>query len=116
MALAPKKSVAIQARRRPLANITPISGRSGASVTASLAGQASSMVAPMPSMGQADVGAQRTPSEVAKEPVRDAVPLPMMGRTELPTTLVAPTPAGMTQPNEAPPMQAEVVVAMTGGS
>jgi len=36
------------------------------------------------------------PSEVAEESVMEAVPLPTMGRSELPTTLVAPTSAGVT--------------------
>jgi len=44
-----------------------------------------------------------------------AVPLPTTGRSELPIVLVVPTPAGVTQPDEAPLRQAEVVAAMTGG-
>ena len=55
------------------------------------------------------------PSEVAKEPVMEAVSLPTTGRSELPIVLVVPTPAGVTQPDEAPLRQAEVVAAMTGG-
>ena len=55
------------------------------------------------------------PSKVAEELVMEAVPLPTTGRSELPTSLMAPTPAGATQPDEAPLRQAEVVVAVIGG-
>ena len=96
MALGPKKSVIIQARRRPSVDITPVLGKSGANVTASLVDQAPPMVAPVPSVGQAGMGARRMPSEVAKELVTEEVPLPTTGRSKLPTALVVPTPAGVT--------------------
>ena len=64
LALAPKKSVALQARQQPLAGAVPVSGESGASATASSAGQALPMVAPVPSAGRADATAQGASSEV----------------------------------------------------
>jgi len=64
LALAPKKSVALQARRQLLAGAMPVSGRSGASATASLARQALPTVAPVPSAGRADAAAQGASSEV----------------------------------------------------
>ena len=84
MALVPKKSVAIQARKGP-------------SVTASLAGQAPPVVAPEPSVGQEDTGAQGAPSEVAEQPAMAVIPLPTMGRMGLPTALMALTVVGVTQ-------------------
>ena len=50
----------------------------------------------MPSVGQADVGARRTPSEVAEDLAMEVVPLPMMGWSELPTTLMVLTLVGAT--------------------
>ena len=91
LALAPKKSVALQARRQLSADVAPILGGSGASVTVLLTGQVSPMVAPVPSMGRANVGVQGLPLVVAKRPVIAAIPLPTVGWTGLPTTLVAPT-------------------------
>jgi len=64
LALAPKKSVALQARQQPLAGAVPVSGESGASATASSAGQALPTVAPVPSAGRADAAAQGASSEV----------------------------------------------------
>ena len=86
MAPATKKSVAIQARRRPSPDVALISGGSGAGVIASSASQAPPMVVPMPSVEQADVGAQGAPSEVVEQPVMATIPL-----------LMAPTVAGATQ-------------------
>jgi len=96
LVLAPKKSVALQEGRQSSIGIMPISGVSGAGVTTSSAGQALPTVTPMPSVGQAGVGAQGTPSDVAKQPVMEAIPLPMMGRTELPFMLVALATVGAT--------------------
>ncbi|XP_066342450.1 uncharacterized protein [Miscanthus floridulus] len=56
-----KKSVALQAERVPSPDVTPISGRSGADVVASLVGLASPMVAPVPSVGQAGAEAEEAP-------------------------------------------------------
>jgi len=64
LALAPKKSVALQARQQPLAGAVPVLGESGASATASSAGQALPTVAPVPSAGRADAAAQGASSEV----------------------------------------------------
>ena len=61
------------------------------------------MVAPVPLMGRADVGAQGAPSVVVKQSAMAAIPLPRMGRIGLPTTLVVPTLAGATQPVGATP-------------
>ena len=63
-----------------------------------------------------DAGIQWAPSEVVEQPVMAAIPLPMVGRTGLPTALVAPTVVGVMQPIVTPPTQVEVVAAMTDGS
>ena len=78
MALVPKESIALQSRRQLSVGVVPVSGGSDASVTALPAGQTLLMVVPMPSMGRADVEAQGAPSEVAKQPVMAAIPLPTM--------------------------------------
>ena len=96
LALAPKKSIALQSRQRPLASVAPISGGSGSSMTASSAGRMPSTVAPMPSVGWVDMGAQGAPLEAADHSVMAAIPLLMAGRMELPTVLVAPTVMGVT--------------------
>ena len=83
-------------------------------MTASPVGQALPVAAPMPSAGQAGVGAQRIPSEVAEQPAMVVTPLPTTGRMELPTAIVAPTVAGATPSVEAPLMQAEVAATMIG--
>ncbi|XP_066311335.1 uncharacterized protein [Miscanthus floridulus] len=115
LALTPKKSIAIQVRRQSAVDVAPVLGGSGTSVTASSVDQASPLVAPVPSARQADAGARRMPSEVAEEPMWEAVPLSTTSQSKLLTALVAPTPAGAIWPNEALPMQAEVVAAMIGG-
>ena len=84
-------------------DIAHVSGGSGDGVTTSLAGPAPPVVVPMP-------------SAVAEQPTMEAIPLPMSERAELPTTLVASTTAGVAQPDEVPPIEAEVMVAMTNGS
>ena len=76
MAVAPKKSVAIQARRGPSPNVAPVLGRSGADVAASSASQAPPAVAPMPSEDQADAGAKGAPVEFTEQPAMKAIPLP----------------------------------------
>ena len=100
LALAPKKSIALQSRRQLTVGVMPILGGSGASVTVSPASQALPMVAPMPLAGWADVGIQGAPLEVAEQPVMAAIPLPMVGQMGLPTALVAPTAGGAAQPVE----------------
>ena len=96
LALVPKKSVTLQAGQQPSVGVAPVSGGSGAGVTASPAGQASPTVAPVPSAGQAGAGVRGTPSEVAEPPAMEAIPLPTMGWMELSAGLVAPTVAGAT--------------------
>ena len=51
MALAPKKSVALQVRWWPSVNTTPVSGGSGAGVTTSPADQAPPAAMPVPLVG-----------------------------------------------------------------
>ena len=98
LAVAPKKSVAIQARRGPSPDVVPISGRSGADVAASSVGQAP----PVPSAGQADAGAKGAPSEVAEQTVAEVIPLPMSELTELPLAFVAPSVVGAALQVEGP--------------
>ena len=86
--LAPKKSNALQLRRWPSAGVVPVSGRSGTSVTTSLADQAPPMVAHVPSVGRAVMGVQGAPSEVVEQPVTAAIPLPTVARTGLSTVLM----------------------------
>ena len=74
------------------------------------------MVASVPLVGQADVGAQRAPSEVTELPVMAAIPLPTAGWIGLLTPLVMLTVAGTTQPVMTPPTQVEVAADMTNGS
>ena len=50
LGLAPKKSLAIQARRMALPGVAPVLGRSGANVGATLADPTAPVVAPVPSV------------------------------------------------------------------
>ena len=104
LALAPKKSVTLQVRWQSSVDVAPVLGRNKAGTTVSLTGHAPPMVAYVPSVGQAGAGAGGAPLEVAEQPAMEVIPLPMMGRTELPSMLVAPTAMGATPPVEAPPM------------
>ena len=96
-----------------LADVAPISGKSGANIAALLAGQAPSVVVPMPLVGQVDAGAIGAPLEVAEQPVTEVILLPTSERTELPLVPAAPTVVGATPPVEALPMQAEVATTVT---
>ena len=60
------------------------------------AGLAPPTVTSMPSVAQAGVGAQGMPSDVTEQPAMEAILLPTMGWTELPSTLVAPATVGAT--------------------
>ena len=73
------------------------------------------MVVPVPSAGWVDTGAQRAPSKITEQPVMAVIPLPTIGRTGLPTTLVALTMAGATQLVMTPPTQVEVAAVMIDG-
>ena len=73
-----KKNVALQARQ-PSPGIAPISSGSGASMTASPAGRALPTMAPMPSAGRVDTGAQGMASEVAEQQAMAVILLPTMG-------------------------------------
>ena len=95
LALAPKKSVAIQARRGPSPDVAPVSGESGAGVVASSTGQASPAVVPVPSVGQVVGKAEGVPSEVDEQPAMEAIPLPTSERAELPAALVVSTTVGV---------------------
>jgi len=85
LALALKKSVALQLRQQSLAGVAPVLSGSGTSVTMSSVGWTLPMVVPMPLVGLVDAGAQRAPSEVAKQPAMAVILLWMMGRMGLPT-------------------------------
>ena len=63
-------------------------------MTASLTGQVLPTMTPVPLTRQVGVGDRGTPSEVAEQPVMEVIPLPTMGRTELPAMLVASTAMG----------------------
>ena len=63
--LAPKKTIALQARRPPPPVIALILGESRVGVIASSTGLAPPVVVPMPSVGQAIGEAKEAPTEVA---------------------------------------------------
>ena len=67
----------------------------------------------MPSVGQADAGAEGAPSEVAEQLAAEVIPLATSERTELPLVLVAPSVVGVAPPVEASAWQAEVATTMT---
>lgn len=114
MALAPKKSIALQVRKQPSVDVAPISGGSSAGVTTSSTDHAPPMVASVPSVGQVGARADGTPSEVTEQPAMEVILLPTMGQMELSTALVAPTMVGATPLIEAPLMETEVVATMIG--
>ena len=94
LVLALKKSVALQLRRQLLAGVTLILGGSSTSVTTSSASQMLPTVALVPSVGQADMGAQRAPSEVTEERAMVVILLPTIGQIGLLTMLVVLTMVG----------------------
>ena len=96
IALAAKKTIALQARRGPPPDVAPILGESGASVIASLTSLAPPTVVLVPSVGQAVGKAEAAPSEVAAQPVMEVMPLPMSGRAELSSAPIVLTMAGAT--------------------
>ncbi|XP_066354909.1 uncharacterized protein [Miscanthus floridulus] len=110
LALAPKKSDALQAIRVPSPNVAPILGRSGTDVAASSAGQVPPVVAPTPLVGQAGTGAEEAPSGVAEQTTAEVTPPPMLERTRLPPTLVAPSMVGAVPQVKAPASEAEVTM------
>ena len=101
MALAPKKSVALQAGWTSSPDVAPILGRSRVDVAASSADQALPTVAPMPSAGQVDAGADGAPSGVTKQTTAEVTPPPMLEQAELLPMLVAPSVVGVTPQVEA---------------
>ena len=113
MALAPKKSVAIQVTRRPSPDVALALGRSGAGVTASSAGQAPPVVVFVPSTRQIATRAEGMPSEVTEQTATKAIPLPTSERMELPLALMASTAVGVMLPIEAPLTWLEVVATVT---
>ena len=113
MALAPKKSVALQAGRAPSPDVAPVSGRSGADVATSSAGQAPPAVAPVPFVGQAGTRAEEAPSGVAEQTTAEVTLLPTLERTEPPLALVVPFVVGAGPQAKAPASQAEVAATVT---
>ena len=113
IALAPKKTVALQAKWGLFPDVVPVLSESGAGVTASLANQASPAVVLVPSVGQTDTGAEGAPSEVIEQSATEVILLPTLERMELPLALAAPTVVGATPPVEALPTQAEVATTVT---
>ena len=93
LALASKKSIALQLRRQPSSGVAPISGGSGASVTVSSASEALPTVAPMTLAGWADA-AQGAPLEVVEQLVIAEILLPTVGWMGLLPALMASTLAG----------------------
>ena len=73
---------------------------------ASSAGHAPPAVAPMPSVGQVDAGADRAPSGVAEQTTVEVTLPPTLERMELPPTLVVPSMVGAAS-------QAEVAMTVT---
>ena len=112
MVLVPKKSVALQARRRLSVDVAPVLGGGGASATVSPANEAPLTVAPVPLVGQVGAGAEGAPSKVTEQPVMELILLPMSGQMDLLLALVAPTAVSAALPVEAPSMQAEVAATM----
>ena len=96
LVLAPNKSVDLQARWKPSVGGAPVSSKSDAGVTALPHSHALPTVTPMPSVGQAGIGAQGMPLDVIEQPAMEAIPLQTSGRMELPSALVAPTMVGAT--------------------
>ena len=116
IALAPKKTVAHQARWGPPPDVAPILGKSGASIIASSAGLAPTMVVPMPSVGQAIGEAEEEPLEVAAQPATEVTPTPTLERAVLSAAPIASTTVGAAQSDEGLPAKVEVMVAMMEGS
>ena len=67
----------------------------------------------MPSVGQADVGAEGAPSRVAEQTAVEVIPPPTSERMELPLRLVVPSVVGAAPQAEAPVLQAEVAMTVT---
>jgi len=74
LVLVPKKSITLQSRQQSSTGVAPVLGGCGASVIASSDGQTPPMMAPMPSAGHADVGAEEVPSKVTVLPMVSHVP------------------------------------------
>ena len=67
----------------------------------------------MPSVGQASVGAEEAPSGVIEQTTVEVTPPPMLERSELPPTLVAPSMVGAVPQAEASVSQVEVIAIVT---
>ena len=70
-------------------------------------------MAPVPSVGQADTGADGAPLGVAEQTTAEVTPPPTLERTELSLALVAPSVVGAVSQAKAPVSQAEVAMTMT---
>ena len=108
LALAPKKSVALQAERVSSPDVAPILGRNGTDVAALSAGLVPPVVAPAPLAGQAGAGVEEAPSGVSEQMTVEVTPPPTLERTELLPMLVAPSMGGVALQVEAPVSRAEV--------
>ena len=72
------------------------------------------MVVPVPSAGQAGMGAQGMHLEVVEQPAMEAIPLPTTGQTGLLTALKVPTMVGVTWLVKTPLALSEVAVTVIG--
>ena len=113
MALAPKKSVALQVGWASSLDVAPVSGSSGADVAALSADQAPPAVAPVPSVGQAGARAEEAFLGVTEHMAAEVIPPPTSERTGPPLALVAPSVVGAAPQAEAPASQVEVAATVT---
>ena len=113
LALAPKKSVALQAGWVLSPDVALVSDRSGADVVALSDGQASPTVAPMLLVGQEDAGVGGVPLGVIKQTATNVILPPTSERMELPPTLVVTSVVGTAPQAEAPASQVEVATTVT---
>ena len=116
IALAPKKTLALQARRGPPSNIALVPGESGASATASSIGLAPPVMVPTPFVGQAIGVVEGSPSGVAPQPVTKAIPPLALEQAKLSAAPAASTTAVEAQLDEVLASEVEVMVATTDGS
>ena len=71
------------------------------------------MVAPVPSAGQADAGAEGATVVVAEQMAAEVIPLPSSERIDMPLVFVAPSMVGVVPQVEASASQAEVAMTVT---
>ena len=83
---APKKTLALQARRGPPSDVAPVLGESEAGATASPMGLALPVMVPAPSVGRAIGAADGSPSKVAARLAMEVIPPSASEQVELSTT------------------------------